>query len=458
MLPELREEILSQFGDSARYKAQKIRIALGRNSPEVGRSVVALSNSGLFPNLKMWVPELDQFKDHSLRTDLFTKKKHYGIDPVGLKEQQAFVDDLKGAHVIFSHSISGPKLPARKTQLEHFLSSVRHHTDDDVSFTVILSKGYGDREDRDQVVEVDGIEYPKFNSLACRDFARSLKLFGGDRLRLIMLEPHSFDAIQIFEEVLGEENVIFPTLSPFFGRDELNGSYPMSPDGGKGIDRPMAEASLVRAAIAKFARDGEKITNAGVEAYLREEAPLIDKVRIEDGVVKSQLIRGADFIKGKDLVLMDDISGSGKTAEEAAINLLSQGARSVRLIVSHGEFQYIKEEERKKFDGQSNALAYLLTREFNGQPLLTDITVGGTIPRLEKRFKQPSYLPQELRDRVHIAAIGDRVIVPWMVNACDLQAGLLPTFKDEVILKPPLNTHTGRSQGVIRKARSLGRG
>ena len=130
----------------------------------------------------------------------------------------------------------------------------------------------------------------------------------------------------------------------------------------------------------------------------------------------------------------------------------------IEKTVGYSKFQYIKEEERKKFDGQSNALAYLLTREFNGQPLLTDITVGGTIPRLEKRFKQPSYLPQELRDRVHIAPIGDRVIVPWMVNACDLQAGLLPTFKDEVILKPPLNTHTGRSQGVIRQARSLGRG
>ena len=443
--------IAGNFTYNAQKSGGKVRIALGRVSHEIGAAVRALADDGIIPGAKVWVPELSQFRDGGAKADLFTSKPHYQIPPVEIEDQQAFVDDLKGSHVVFVHSISGPKLSARKDHLEHFLRTVRRWTQDDVKFTVVLTKGYGDREDRDQVVKKNGVEYPKFNSQACRDFAEDIKFWGAGKVRLVLVEPHSFYAMQIFEDVLGAENVIFPSAAPLFGKlyrgeDVLF----MSPDGGKALGTNLLhEASLVRAGMAQLVKEGAIPTHAALLRYLKSDIPLLDKVRHGDGEVSTQLISGREYVRDRKIVLIDDISGSGVTLEQGALALLNAGAKEVEACITHGEFQTYRPDERHKFAETINALQFILSGQFNDRAAIQKVRVAGTAPRLWGRFAQPSYLPEDDRDRVEIIELGETLIAPWIINACDMEAGRRLTHPDLVSLRAPGSNGNGRSRPII---------
>lgn len=68
----------------------------------------------------------------------------------------------------------------------------------------------------------------------------------------------------------------------------------------------------------------------------RPDVAMIDKVRPRPNVAIARELHGN--VRGKDVVLLDDIIDTGQTLAEAVRLVLREGARSVRLAATHGIF------------------------------------------------------------------------------------------------------------------------
>ncbi len=107
----------------------------------------------------------------------------------------------------------------------------------------------------------------------------------------------------------------------------------------------MSALPLFAAALAKrppeviVAPDAGSVTRARLLAELLGSRPavaLIDKVRPRPNVAYAKRLHGA--VRGKEVLIVDDMIDTGGTLAEAVKLLIEQGAASVRIAATHGIF------------------------------------------------------------------------------------------------------------------------
>ena len=123
--------------------------------------------------------------------------------------------------------------------------------------------------------------------------------------------------------------------------------------------------NLPNLTIASPDMGGSKRANTYAK-FLNTEVVICYKHREKENVVSKMMLIGG--VKGKDVVMIDDMVDTAGTLTKAADLMISQGASSVRAICTHGLF---------------SANAY--ERLENSQ--LTEIVVTDTIPREHKSSK-----------------------------------------------------------------------
>jgi ribose-phosphate pyrophosphokinase len=173
-------------------------------------------------------------------------------------------------------------------------------------WVVMPNNGY-DRQDKSR----DGHR----DAIAAQFFAKQLKLAGA--VGVSSIETHSDKAVQLQEGVFGEGNVfsIDPTslYETFFRSRNITDIVVGGPDGGANE------------------RADSLATVFGTHVFRTT------KVRVDgDDPTATELTSFDGDVKGRDVVIVDDVTDSGGTAIECAKRLKEEGANRIFLVVAHG--------------------------------------------------------------------------------------------------------------------------
>lgn len=440
-------------------------VALGRVPYSMMDELHQLEDSGTCPGLQVWHPHFGRFDDQSSDIRFFLDNPLPNRREIPEERREAFLEAaLDADDFTIVHAISGKNTLERFQQLDEFLTMLLSlkskkygcSLSDAVSLkpcvNVVVTKGYGDRNDR-------LFDEANPNSVSAQHFAYTLKTKGVSRL--FFFEPHSYDAMQLMSDEMGEENVCFPTLSRGFsdyilGSEYLKGHFPDhikrkliaggAPDGaGKWLNDGEPQASIVRGFMGIAHIHGEDDDPARLDlwrndTFLQNSWVLIDKVREHGtGKTRSQFLHGN--VEGKLVVAFDDVSASGGTLIEAAKLSYEHGADGFVACLGHPGFTRYNRDQRAQL-GYNNALARILDlkRDDGETPLISRLFVGGTVPSFYRSM--PQIVNGEQRPGVKIvdvaSIVGDivknihagaaRSDYPEVVSQMVLPRGGVPTF------------------------------
>ena len=406
-------------------------VAIGRVPGPIYSAVQDFMKIDRARGMAVWHPHFGKFEDQSLDLRMFLKESVHGRPIIKSDQHAAALNAIMNARdITLLHAISGDNTLERIAQLQEFAHMLLHQKmthyearcEEDVLdkppfLNVILTKGYGDRNDID-FSELKA-ENNNPNTVSIRAFARQLKMSGVKRL--FFTEPHSFQAMQHMADVFGSENVCFPTLSRQFtdyilSSDILYAEAPEAlknraiaggaPDGGgKWLDTGEIQASLIRTFSQIMALHGlpqddiQKLNNWRSDPFMQEHFLLFDKVREDSGHTTTQLIHGN--VSGKIVVLVDDVSVTGRTMAEAARLAYENGAVAVAVCLAHSGFIRYQEQAATQ-KGFNNALDHVMDikrPDGSGKPLITQLFVGGTVPSFYH------HLPQWVKDKDKLGRI-----------------------------------------------------
>lgn len=410
-------------------------VAVGRVPGPFFSAIEEMVTSGTNPGMQFWHPHFGQFSDHSLDLRLFLRKGIFKRPIISPDMHKDVLDSILNAdEVTLVHAISGNNTLERISQLQEFAylllyKKMKKHNVQEAEarhlpphLNVILTKGYGDRND----IDFSDLQADNFNpnAISIRSFVYGMKSFG--LKRLFFTEPHSFEAMRHMIDIMGEDNVCFPTLSDQFTNhvvncEALQRDYGAqiaaldiavgAPDGGgKWRDTKQAQASLLRGFNQLMAiHDGQQcdmdlLNNWQTDPFMQDHFLLFDKKRMGDGRNITKLIHGN--VKGKLVVLVDDVSASGGTIIDAARICYEHGAVGVVAALAHPGF--VRYENEK--EGFTNALERMMSlkRPDGSAPLITRLMVGGTVPSFYHRL--PQWVTNGGRERVQIVDVHDTTV------------------------------------------------
>lgn len=166
--------------------------------------------------------------------------------------------------------------------------------------------------------------------------------------RIVTMDLHS-DQIQGFVDLPLDHLYASSIFVPYLNNMKLPNLVIGSPDTG-GAKRA--------AAYAKF---------------LNTDLVICFKQRKQAGVIESMQVIGD--VKGKDVVLIDDIIDSGGTLTKASDLMMEQGANSVRAVCTHAVFSGNAIEKLEKSSLKEIIISDTLPRESNGK--ITVLSTAG---------------------------------------------------------------------------------
>lgn len=431
---------------------------------------------GLTPKrpIIVWDPHISQFIDTT--PDIrggFTKAssdpKFANRKILHPQDIESMIGSFKGGHFIVPFAISGDSLPERFMQLLDLLELIVDESKGDYTLDVILTKPYGDRNDKDHKRE----GYKLFNAKSISTISRILKnSFNVNRV--YMEEPHSFNAMRLVQEYFNGK-AHFPSLAKdvshqvlsLLEKKGLGVDFSMDdvvicpPDGGmkhlvgsahflgylasKGYDVPKPgqydrpELQAINRAYAdsfeyysanpqaSFDWDRNDGPQASIQrawinyCYLKglpanKDVPLLledfpqdfalyDKERGSDKKINRLTLIHGD-IEGKRIISIDDVSATGSTMVTCANESYTHGATEFIAVLNHGGFVRFEDPEDKKlFDGSENGLHFMLTRK---HPLHPELPLFPTVMFSKSAPSAEEYRTKLLPDNPELH---DRVVL-----------------------------------------------
>lgn len=162
----------------------------------------------------------------------------------------------------------------------------------------------------------------RFCSVASKYYAEMLKNSGATQI--ISSEMHSKASEQFYIDVFGKENVVLLKNSALFADDLRNTLGDKAVIGAPdGADKPKDAGQRRAADLRRVMKLSEtfKIWKAHAEG---------------DDVNATKINKFEGRVKGRDCVIIDDLTDSGGTLVNAATLLKKKGAKSVTCYLSHG--------------------------------------------------------------------------------------------------------------------------
>lgn len=222
--------------------------------------------------------------------------------------------------------------------------------------------------------------------------------------------------------VYGKEAVHFISATPLFANDIVKRFGSKAILGHKVIFGPpdgmnkMEDVAVARAITLRDLCYGIATANGG--ATLKEKIQtefraaalrnngcpaqmyLIEKERLSSTESQAKAMLGADQVKGRTAIIVDDIISGGGTMINAAKELRKAGAKEVHIYAAHGVFV---DDAKTSKDALSKLLEAKYTNE-DGQevPLISTITVTDSIPSVQEKF---NYINAQDRKRINIISI-----------------------------------------------------
>lgn len=251
--------------------------------------------------------------------------KSISIEHFRNKEEDLYVcDNIRRKHVFFIHdSMKSPQnWWVELLLVKDLLLSA---SVDSISF--VLPNMFYSRKDRKDKSRVP---------ISARALARTLS---PNTKRIITMDLHAPQIQGFYPEYMPLDNLYsFPAAVMYLRKNyfhELNNLVVVSPDTG-GVDR-----------VKSFLKRLKKANLEDVEKHNYTQA-IISKTRIEAGEVDSMELIGD--VKGKNVLIVDDIIDSGKTLLKAADLLKKNGAEKLFFYATHGLFTEGTERLTEKFD------------------------------------------------------------------------------------------------------------
>lgn len=312
--------------------------------------------------------------------ELFPIRKDERAQKTSEELKQRFQDlsaKLLGSHVIFVSSTGEmPNVADSVECVRAATETLKRYGVGEI--TLAMPNCAYERQDRG--FEEDG----RMCSVSGEWFPRDLKARCADRV--LTFTPHSEDTIKHWQKAFGKGNYHpLPATDLFI--DNIKLSYTDikdvvigAPDGAdKPNDQGQARARQLASALM-----GEDAAESHLfkikKTHPNPENP---------SETKSEFVSGD--VKGKDCIVVDDMSDSGGTLINAAKCLREQGARSVSIYITHGIFI-------------GSALAKLAdVKDDHGHDLIDRIAVTDSLPEIvDKR----AALPPEAQEKVDIVSVG----------------------------------------------------
>lgn len=226
----------------------------------------------------------------------------------------------------------------------------------------------------------------RFCSVAADDFPFLLKAAGVDRVMTI--EAHSRAAEKFYTDHFGVNNVAFLSSTALFAADlKENCSGDIVIGAPDGADKP-GDAGQRRAQDLACA-----FWNVSSLRTNEERKKLFRIAKGHVGVNQTKILSFDGDVRGKDCVLVDDMTDSGGTILNAAHTLKENGAKSVRAYLTHGLFN-------------AKALARILSAtEKDGSFAVDHLVVTDTVPGQERKVTTAQKIYPGVKDRVTVLSV-----------------------------------------------------
>lgn len=260
-----------------------------------------------------------------------------------------------------------PPVDANIMELLLIIDAAKRSSANEVS-AIIPYFGYSrqDRKDRPRV--------PISASL----IARLIEYAGADRI--VTIDIHSEQEpgfVEIPWDILYGSYTLLPELKKYFGKDDL---IVASPDKG-GVPKAAFYADLL---------DAEGV------AIVYKERDVMKKN-------ESRVLGMIGDVKGKNVLIVDDMIDTGGTISDAAKLLREKEAKSVSVVATHGIFSGSAPEKIKAVDFDRIFITDTvpIRKEILENPKLTVVSVAKLLAEAIKRIYSGNSLSEELIPKTH---------------------------------------------------------